>query len=193
MRPDPNSAASSSRSYAVDEPFQGVFRTFPQRKKVWSWVRTRGRNWMRTLIHGLRRLMPSPWQALTKSLRRSRRRRWWWRRMQRLALQLAFGLCESARDSSGTRWDGQCGSVPTAIGAPSHAYGLSFTRKPQPMNNSSPRTFLTGAVVAASGPGGWPGRRERGGEVRRRGAAVQKTVTMVVDVPVLFNDKFPQS
>ena len=29
-------------------------------------------------------------------------------------------------------------------------------------------------------------------EVRRCGAAVQKTVTMVVDVPVLF-DKFPQS
>ena len=50
-----------------------------------------------------------------------------------------------------------------AIGAPSHTHGLSFTRKPQPMNNSSPRTFLTEAVVAASGPGGgWPGRR--GGE-----------------------------
>ena len=58
------------------------------------------------------------------------------------------------------------------------------------MNNSSPRTFLTEAVVAASGPGG--GIRV-GGEVRRRGAAVQKTVKMVVDVPVLFNDKFPQS
>ena len=33
FRPDPNSAASSSRSYAVDEPCQRVFRTFPQMKK----------------------------------------------------------------------------------------------------------------------------------------------------------------
>ena len=40
-----------------------------------------------------------------------------------------------------------------AIGAPSHTHGLSFTRKPQPMNYSSPRTFLAEAVVAASGPG----------------------------------------
>ena len=31
-----------------------------------------------------------------------------------------------------------------------------------------------------------------GREARRRGAAVQKTVTLVVDVPVLF-DKFPPS
>ena len=38
-------------------------------------------------------------------------------------------------------------------GAPSHTHGLSFTRKPQPMNISSPRTFLTEAVEAASGPG----------------------------------------
>ena len=80
-----------------------------------------------------------------------------------------------------------------AIGAPSHTHGLSFTRKPQPMNSSSPRTFRTEAVVAASGPGGGvagaAGRREK----RRRGAAVQKTVAMVVDVPVLFNDKFQQS
>ena len=76
------------------------------------------------------------------------------------------------------------GGVPAAIGAPSHTHGLSFTRKPQPMNNSSPRTFLTEAVVAASGPGGgWPGLRERW-EEGRRGAAVQKTVKMVVDVPV---------
>ena len=44
--------------------------------------------------------------------------------------------------------------------------GLSFTRKPQHMNNSSPRTFLTEAVVAASGPGG-VGGAEGGGKMRR--------------------------
>ena len=32
----------------------------PNKKKVWGWARTRGRNWVRTLIHGLRRLMPTP-------------------------------------------------------------------------------------------------------------------------------------
>ena len=31
------------------QPFQGVFRTFPHMKKVRGWVRTRGRNWVRTL------------------------------------------------------------------------------------------------------------------------------------------------
>ena len=62
------------------------------------------------------------------------------------------------------------------------------------MSSSLPPTFRTEAVVAASGPGrrgGW-GAGGEGREVRRRGAAVQMTVTMVVDVPVLF-DKFPQS
>ena len=60
------------------------------------------------------------------------------------------------------------------------------------MSENSPRTFLIEAVVAASGPGGVAGAAgER--EVRRRGAAVQKTVMMAVDVPVLFNDKFLQS
>ena len=39
------------------------------------------------------------------------------------------------------------------IGALSHTHGVSFTRKLQPMSNSSPRTFLTEAVVAASRPG----------------------------------------
>ena len=126
-----------------------------------GWVRTRGRNWVRTLIHGLRRLMQSPWWALTTSLRRRRRRRW--RRAQRLPLQLAFGLCGSARCSSSTRWDGQCGCVPMAIGALSHTHGLSFTRKPQPMNNNSPRNFLTEAVVAGGRwPGRWGGEREAG-------------------------------
>ena len=51
--------------------------------------------------------------------------------------------------------------VPTAIGAPSHTHGLSFTRKPQSMNNSSPRTFLTEAVVAASGQEGVAGAAGR--------------------------------
>ena len=52
---------------------------------------------------------------------------------------------------------------------------------------------LTEAVVAASGPGEVAGAARGGGEVRRRGAAVQMTVKMVVDVPVLLYDKFPQS
>ena len=52
-----------------------------------------------------------------------------------------------------------------AIGAPSHAHGLSFTRKLQPMNVNSPRTFLTEAVVeAASGPGGVAGAAVGGGK-----------------------------
>ena len=80
--------------------FKGFFRTIPQRKKVRGWVRTRGRNWVRTLIHGLGRLMQSPWRSTTTSLRRSRSRRQRWRRVQRLALQLAFGLCGSAHGSS---------------------------------------------------------------------------------------------
>ena len=81
---------------------------------------------------------------------------------------------------------------PMAIGAPSHTHGLSFTRKPQPMNYSSPRTFLTVSVVAASGPGseagaagGWRSEAAR--------CSCAEAVKMVVDVPVLFNDKFPQS
>ena len=47
------------------------------------------------------------------------------------------------------------------------------------------------AEVEEGGPGvaGAAGGREE----RRRGAAVQMTVKMVVDVPVLFNDTFPQS
>ena len=193
--PRQGSTASSSSSHvragAVDEPFQGGFRTFHQRKKVRGWVRTRGRNWVRTLIHGLRRLMPSPWRSTTTSLWRSRSRRRRWRRVQRLALQLAFGLCGSARGSSSTGWSGQCGGVPMAIGAPSHTHGLSFTRKPQPMNNNSPRTFLTEAVEAASGPGvRWPGRR--GGERkaawcscaedRGRPCALQRQVPAVLRV-----------
>ena len=56
-----------------------------------------------------------------------------------------------------------------AIGAPSHTHGLSFTRKLQPMNTNSPRTFLTEAVEAASGPGervaGAAGRRGKEGGV----------------------------
>ena len=135
--------------------FKGFFRTIPQRKKVRGWVRTRGRNWVRTLIHGLGRLMQSPWRSTTTSLRRSRSRRQRWRRVQRLALQLAFGLCGSAHGSSH-----RVGGVPMAKGAPSHTHGLSFTRK-QPMKNNSPRAFLTEAVEVASGSGGVAGE---GGE-----------------------------
>ena len=149
--------------------FKGVFALFLVRKKVRGGVRTRGRNWVRTLLHGLWRLMRSPWRSTTTSLRRSRRRRRRWRTVQCLALQLAFGLCESACGSSNTRWGGQCGGVPTATGAPSHTHGLSFTRKLQPMSDNSPRTFQTEAVVAASWPGGWLGRRGGG----KGGGAVQ--------------------
>ena len=76
-----------------------------------------------------------------------------------------------------------------AIGAPWHTRGLSFTRKLQPMNSNSLRTFLIEAVEAASGPGGEGAGAAGRGKERRRGAAVLKTV----DVSVLFNDKFLQS
>ena len=46
-----SSTASSSHVSAADGAGQGVFRTFPRKKKVRSKVRTRGRNWVRTLIH----------------------------------------------------------------------------------------------------------------------------------------------
>ena len=40
-----STASSSSRLLdAADEGIQGVFRTFPRREKVRSWVRTQGRN-----------------------------------------------------------------------------------------------------------------------------------------------------
>ena len=51
------------------------------------------------------------------------------------------------------------------IGAPSHTPRLSFTRKLQPMSMNSPRTFLTEAAVAASGP---EGEGEAGGRGERR-------------------------
>ena len=55
-RPGQGSAASSSRVGAADDAGLGVFRTFHRMKKVRGLVRTRGRNWVRTLIHGLRRI-----------------------------------------------------------------------------------------------------------------------------------------
>ena len=117
--------------------------------------------------------MPTPWRALEEDesgdgVGVGGRR---WRRAQRLALQLAFGLCGSARGSSSTRWDGQCGRCAYGDRCTfAHScHGLSFTRKPEPMNNNSPRTFLTEAVVAASGPGGEgaAGRRAAGREAAR--------------------------
>ena len=93
--------------------FQGVFALFPVRKKVRGGVRTRGHNWVRTLLHGLRRLMPSPWRAPTTWWRSRRRwrcpwRRWRWRTL-RLALLLFSGPCGSARGSPSTSWDGPGG------------------------------------------------------------------------------------
>ena len=81
-RPGQGSAASSSHVGAADDARLLFFRTFPRMKKVRGLVRTPGRNWVRILIHGLRRLMPSPWRSTTTSLRRSRSRRRRWRRAQ---------------------------------------------------------------------------------------------------------------
>ena len=187
----PNSAASSSRSYAVDEPFQGVFRTFHQRNKVRGWVRTRGRNWVRTLLHGLAAAYAE-------------------------FMVLDYDESEAESESEAVVEEGAAtrfpagfrplrvctrflehrmgrpvwGGVPMAIGAPSHTHWPSFTGKLQPMNNNSPRTFLTEAVEAASGPGeegrgagaaGWERKAAWCSCAEDRGR------------PVLFNDKFLQS
>ena len=71
---------------------------------------------------------------------------------------------------------GPCGEVPTATGAPLHSHGLSFTWKLQPKSMNSPRTYLSEAVVAASGPGGrgeGAAGRGGGGGVGGRGSAGQ--------------------
>ena len=75
-RPGQGSTASSLALVSQMKLGKGCFALFP------GWVRTRGRNWVRTLLHGLRRVMPSPWRSTTTSLRRSRRRRRRWRRAQ---------------------------------------------------------------------------------------------------------------
>ena len=55
------SASSSSRLHdAVDEDFTGVFRTFPVRKKVRTWARTRGRNCSPSRAHPRGELMRAP-------------------------------------------------------------------------------------------------------------------------------------
>ena len=56
---------------ALDEPGDGVFRTFPIFKKVRHNLRTQGRHCLRTRAHGRRLLMTRPWC----SRRRKRRRR----------------------------------------------------------------------------------------------------------------------
>ena len=73
--------------------------------------------------------------------------------MQRLVLKLVFGLGGSACGSCSSTGDGRYEGVPT--GVPSHTHGLSFTRRPQLMSMSSPRTYLHEVVLAASGPGRW--------------------------------------
>ena len=78
----PGSAASSSHSPgAVDEAFTRGFRT-SKIKKVRGWVRTQGRNRGRTLIHGLRRVVPTPWRWRTTSRSQGRSPGLRWRRMQ---------------------------------------------------------------------------------------------------------------
>ena len=79
----PASASSSSHSPgAVDELFTGVLRTFPKVKKVRGWVRTRGRNWVRTLIHGLWLLVATSWRSRRTSWRQGRSPGLRWRRTQ---------------------------------------------------------------------------------------------------------------
>ena len=131
---------------------------------------------MRTLIHGLRRLMLAPWCSRRTSWGWSRSRSRSRRRTSRLALQLAFGLCGSVCGSWSSTWVGPCGGVPTATGAPSHTHGLSFTRKLQPMSTNSPRSYLSEVVVAASGPGGG-GAAGRGGRRGRRSRLCRSSST----------------
>ena len=77
----PASTASSSHSPgAEDEAFTGFCRTFSQNQKSARLGPHSGRNSVRTLIHGLRRLMPTPWRLRRTSWRRSRSRSRSWRR-----------------------------------------------------------------------------------------------------------------
>ena len=64
-------------------------------------------------------------------------------------------------------WPGR-GCLPMAEGAPSHTRGLSFTRKPQPMSSSLPRTFL----AEGRGGGEWAWGVSSGGGWRRKGQMV---------------------
>ena len=64
----PVSTATNSHSPgAVDEAFTGVFALFNKVNKARGWVQTRGRNWVQTLIHGLRQLVATPWRTRTTS------------------------------------------------------------------------------------------------------------------------------
>ena len=98
FQPVQGSAASSSD--LPGQPGQGVFRTFPQHKKVRLILRTRGRNCLRTRAHGRQRLMTRPW-----CLRRRRKRR---RRSARRTLQwstssttIAYGSASGTQLASG--------------------------------------------------------------------------------------------
>ena len=67
------SGSSSSSAVLRDVRGDGVFRTFPQTKKVRQYLRTRGRNCLRTRAHGRRLLMTSPWCSRRRRRRRSPR------------------------------------------------------------------------------------------------------------------------
>ena len=83
LRPGQSSASSShSPAGFADDAFEGVFRTFPQIKKVRHYLRLGGQNCLRTRAHGRRLLMTSPW--------RSRRRR----RSRRTSLALTSSTCD---------------------------------------------------------------------------------------------------
>ena len=60
--PGKGSSSWSRLPGSTDEGIQRVFALFPVKKKVRRKVRTRGQNWVRTLLHGRRRLMTPPWQ-----------------------------------------------------------------------------------------------------------------------------------
>ena len=68
--PRQGSSSSSRLPGYTDEGIQGGFSHFSVKKKVRRKVRTRGRNWVRTLLHGRRRLMTPLWR-LGLGLRRS--------------------------------------------------------------------------------------------------------------------------
>ena len=160
--PGQGSTASSSSSHVragvVDEPFQGGFRTFLRLKKSAGLGPHSGSELGADF---------TPWtpaayaESMAGAYDKSEAE-------SEAEVVVEEGAVTRFADGfrpvrvCSTSWDGLCGGVPMATGAPSHTHGLSFTGKLQPMSENSPRTFQTEAVVVASGPEGGPGRRGGG-------------------------------